>query len=209
MFGAERKALLIGERKGDMHMAKVSVPVSNEFCPQCLYLYGTYKENGEPNYGVFCWATYCWDEGLKFVACIGENKLTRDRIRATGIFSASVVNEALLPAADYCGNHPGYDFDKSKEIPSIKGAVLDVPVPVSSPWTFELEVDKTLRLDERNESEIYICKIRNVLTEEGLTDGRSFEERLKEAAPVIALSTKYFPVKPEALGDWGQWKDKH
>ena len=171
MFGAGRKALLIGERKGDMHMAKVSVPVSNEFCPQCLYLYGTYKENGEPNYGV--------------------------------------VNEALLPAADYCGNHPGYDFDKSKEIPSVKGAVLDVPVPVSSPWTFELEVDKTLRLDERNESEIYICKIRNVLTEEGLTDGRSFEERLKEAAPVIALSTKYFPVKPEALGDWGQWKDKH
>ena len=62
--------------------------------------------------------------------------------------------------------------------------MLDVPVPVSSPWTFELEVDKTLRLDERNESEIYICKIRNVLTEEGLTDGRSFEERLKEAAPV-------------------------
>ena len=57
--------------------------------------------------------------------------------------------------------------------------------------------------------EIYICKIRNVLTEEGLTDGRSFEERLKEAAPVIALSTKYFSVKPEALGDWGQWKDKH
>ena len=53
------------------------------------------------------------------------------------------------------------------------------------------------------------AKIRNVLTEEGLTDGRSFEERLKEAAPVIALSTKYFPVKPEALGDWGQWKDKH
>ena len=71
-------------------------------------------------------------------------------------------------------------------------------IPVSSPWTFELEVDKTLRLDERNESEIYICKIRNVLTEEGLTDGRSFEERLKEAAPVIALSTKYFPVKPDS-----------
>ena len=67
-------------------MAKITMPVSNDFCPQCLYLYGTYKENGDPNYGLFCWATYCWDEGLKFVACIGQDKLTRDRIRAEGVF---------------------------------------------------------------------------------------------------------------------------
>lgn len=45
-------------------MSKVSMSGSNDFCPQCLYLYGTYKENGEPNYGLFCWATYCWMKGL-------------------------------------------------------------------------------------------------------------------------------------------------
>ena len=101
-------------------MSKVSMSGSNDFCPQCLYLYGTYKENGEPNYGLFCWATYCWDEGLKFVACIGQDKLTRDRIRAEGVFSASVVSEALLPAADFCGTHPGYEFDKSEKVESEK-----------------------------------------------------------------------------------------
>ena len=29
-------------------MSKVSMSGSNDFCPQCLYLYGTYKENREP-----------------------------------------------------------------------------------------------------------------------------------------------------------------
>lgn len=187
-------------------MSKVSVPVSNNFCPQALFLYGTYKENGEPDYGLFCWATYCWYDGFKFVACIGEDKLTRDRIRATGVFSASSVGEALLPAADYCGNHSGYEVDKSKKLASRKGEVLNVPVPEDSLWTFELEVEKTLHLDDKNESEIYICKIRNVLAEECLTDGRPFEEKLRTAAPVVSLSTKYFRVQPEAIGDWGKWK---
>jgi flavin reductase (DIM6/NTAB) family NADH-FMN oxidoreductase RutF len=88
-------------------MSKVSLPASNQFCPQCLYLYGTDKQNGDPNWGLFCWATYCWDDGLRFVACIGEDKLTRDRIRETGVFSASILSADLLPAADFCGDHPG------------------------------------------------------------------------------------------------------
>ena len=137
-------------------MSKISLPASNDFCPQCLFLYGTYKENGDPNYGLFCWATYCSDDGFKFVACIGQDKLTRDRIRSTGVFSASIVSESLLPAADFCGNNEGYSVDKSSRIESVRGAVLNVPVPKNSPWSFELEVDKTLHLDDNNTSEITI-----------------------------------------------------
>lgn len=191
-----------------MKVSKVSLPVANIFCPQCLYLYGTYKENGEPNYGLFCWATYCWDEGFKFVACIGENKLTRDRIRSTGIFSASIVSEAMLPTADFLGNSPGYDTDKSKWIESVRGAVLPVPVPQDSPWSFELEVDKTLHLDDKMESEIYVCTIKNVLADESLADeAKSFEERLRIAAPIVSVSQKYYPIGSEPVGDWGQWKN--
>lgn len=32
-------------------MSKLSVPIGNDYCPQTLFLYGTYKENGEPNFG--------------------------------------------------------------------------------------------------------------------------------------------------------------
>lgn len=189
-------------------MSKISFPVSNDFCPQCLYLYGTYKENGEPNYGLFTWATYCFDEGFRFVACIGEDKLTRDRIRATGMFSASIVSESLLPQADFCGNNPGYQVNKSQCIESVTGAVLNVPIPVKSPWSFELEVDKTLSLDHANNSEIYICKIRNVLGDEILADQtKSFEERLKAAAPVISIAQGYYSPNKEAITSWGNWKD--
>ncbi|MFR8340625.1 MAG: hypothetical protein ACLVAW_30275 [Eisenbergiella massiliensis] len=96
---------------------------SNDFCPQCLYLYGTYKENREPNYGLFCWATYCWDEGLKFVACIGQDKLTRDRIRTEGVFFRFRSERSASARHDFCGTHPGYEFDKSEKVESEKGGV--------------------------------------------------------------------------------------
>lgn len=188
-------------------MNKVSLPFSNAFCPQCLYLYGTYREDGAANYGLFCWATYCWDEGFRFVACIGEDKLTRDRIRSTGIFSASVVTEPLLHAADFMGSHPGYDTDKTRALVSEKGAVLEVPVPKDSPWSFELKVEKTLFLDEKHASEIYICKPMNLLADERLADEAvPFEERLRLAVPVVTVSNSYFPIGGSTLGSWGEWK---
>src|SRR5699024_4924185 len=126
-----------------------------------------------------------------------EDKLTRDRIRATGRFSASVVSERLLSGADFCGNNSGYKVDKSEYIESIRGELLDVPIPVLSPWSYELEVDKTLRLDDRGDSEIYICKIRNVLCDEELADSSlKFGELLKIAAPVVSVCNSYFRLDP-------------
>ena len=189
-------------------MKKTTYHVSNAFCPQCLYLYGTYREDGKANYGLFTWATYCADKGFRFVACIGEDKLTRDRIRATGVFSASSVGEKFLPKADFCGNNSGYNIDKSAFVESIRGSVLNVPIPVECPWSYELEVDKTLHLDDEGNSEIYICVIKNILVDEVLADAaRSFEERVGLAAPVISIGHKYFPVGRTAFGVWGSWKD--
>lgn len=39
---------------------------------------------------------FCWGEELNIMACIGDEKLTKDRIRATGRFSANLVAEELL-----------------------------------------------------------------------------------------------------------------
>lgn len=37
------------------------------------------------------------------MACIGEEKQTKDLIRKNGVFSANPVSEQLLPLADYYG----------------------------------------------------------------------------------------------------------
>jgi len=186
-------------------MGKTSIKGSNAFCLQPLYLYGTYKEDGQPNYGLFCWCCYCYVESQKFVACIGEDKLTRNRIRQTGVFSATIVTENLLPQADWCGTHPGYDFDKSAQIPSENGAVLNVPVPEKSMWTLELKVDYTLRPNDEYDSEIYVCSIENVLADERLEDeSLTFEEKLAQIKPVVTMCCKYVPVEFRSLGDWGK-----
>lgn len=185
-------------------MSKVSIQESNAYCPQPLYLYGTYKEDGKPNYGLFCWCGYCFVEKERFVACIGEDKLTRDRIRQTGMFSATIVTEDLVADADWCGTHPGYQFDKSDKIPSEKGAVLNVPVPEKSVWTLELKVDYTLRPDEKYDSDIFVCSIENVLADDRLVDSSlTFEEKLAAVKPIVAMCCKYVPVEWKSLGDWG------
>ncbi len=191
-------------------MEKISLDGGNAFCPQALYLYGTYREDGTPNYGLFCWCAYCAGTGgMKFVACIGEDKLTRDLIRKNGMFSATVVTQPLLGAADWCGTHPGYRFDKAAVIPSAGGAKLNVPVPVEAAWTLELRVEETVRLQTGSASELYICSIENVQADPRLVgESLSFEEKLALLRPVVTLNCRYVPVPPASLGGWGEMNGK-
>jgi flavin reductase (DIM6/NTAB) family NADH-FMN oxidoreductase RutF len=171
-------------------MKKVSVEISNNFCPQTLFLYGTYKEDGTPNFGLFSWFSYCWDKEIQVMACIGGDKLTKDRIRETGVFSANLVSEAMLPLADYFGNIEGYNPDKmSVPVDTVSGSELQVPILRDSPWSYELEVKKTIALDD---SDIFICKIHNIMADEILADNKtSVEYRLMKASPVITAAQTY------------------
>jgi flavin reductase (DIM6/NTAB) family NADH-FMN oxidoreductase RutF len=180
---------------------------ANGLCPQALFLYGTYKEDGSPNFGLFCWFSYCWDGDMSVMACIGGEKLTKDRIKAEKVFSANLVNESLLPLADYLGNTEGYTPGKM-DIPIAveRGAVLNVPVLKDSPWVFELEVRQSIPLDG---SEIFICKMRNILVAKELTDeSKSAEEKMRLTAPILAAGIEwYWAMHPDVKGPWGDWKE--
>jgi flavin reductase (DIM6/NTAB) family NADH-FMN oxidoreductase RutF len=184
-------------------MSKISMPVSNDFCPQTLFVYGTYKEDGTPDFGLFCWFSYIWDKELGIMACIGGEKLTKQRIHANGMFSANLVTEEMLPLADYFGNKDGASPEKM-DIPLEveKGRVLNVPILSCSPVVFELEVKQFLPLEG---SEVILCSIKNVLAEEGLTDReKSVEQKLRELAPVSTTCQTYFTWDGKAIGSWGQ-----
>lgn len=190
-------------------MEKVSIAPSNKFCPQPLFLYGTYKEDGRANFGTFVWYSYCWDGEMGVMACIGGPKLTRDRIGATKVFSANLVTEPLLPLADFLGNNPGYTTDKASLPINIEhGAVLPVPVLADSPWVFELEVSQTISLDD---SDLFLCKVRNVLAAKELEDDTlSTEEKMKLVSPVVWFGAQtYNAVNPIALGKTGDWAGLH
>ncbi len=187
-------------------MAKVSTALSNDYCPQTLFLYGTYGADEKPDFGLFCWFSYTWDEDLGVMACIGGEKLTKDRIHENKIFSACLVTEKNLALADYFGSTDGRTADKMNiDVGIEKGQVLNVPVLTDSPLAFELEVKSFVVL---NGSEVMLCKVRNVLIDEEFADQSvSVEDRLRAIAPARTTCKTYFGWDGHKIGGWGELKN--
>lgn len=200
-------------------MAKIKGEISNDFCPQALYLYGNYEEDGAtPHFGLFCWYGWCWlGEGsgkLGVMACIGEEKRTKDLIRRTGMFSANLVNEPLLPLADYYGCVSGRDVpDKMERLPTVeRGQALDVPTIAESPVSLELKVVKEEALSkgrlgpECSESTLFLCEVVNVTIDERLTDkSLPVIERMKLSQPVSSMAEEaYVNFFGQELAKWGE-----
>lgn len=200
-------------------MAKVKGKIGNDFCPQQLFLYGNYQEDGTPHFGLFCWFGWCWlgegDGRLGVMACIGEEKQTKDLIRKTGMFSANLVSEPLLPLADYYGCVSGREHsDKMERLPTVEpGQVLNVPTIGESPVSLELKVVKEERLaegrlgnGEPSASTLFLCEVVNVMVDQRLQDSSlPFLQRLQLAAPVIAPGEeRYASLFGQDLGAWGE-----
>ena len=185
-------------------MSKISMKPTNDYCPQTLFLYGTYNEDGKADFGLFCWFSYIHDGELGVMACIGGSKRTLDNIHRNKVFSANLVTEKILPLADYMGVVDGNKPEKMEglDLEIEKGQVLPVPVLMDSPVTFELEVKEFLPMQD---GEVMLCAIRNVLQDETLADeAKTSTEKLAEIAPVQTTCSRYFSWKGENLGAWGE-----
>lgn len=185
-------------------MKKVSVPVTNDICPQTLFVYGTMNEDKTPDFGLFCWFSYCWFDRLGVICAIGGSKRTLENIRRNKVFSANLVVENNLPLADYFGTADGRDADKMDvTVEWEDGAVLPVPVLCSSPLTFELEADKEITTGKQDEV-VLLCRIRNVLKDETLTDTSLTPEEIYKnvAAVCTSVDCNYWSWDGRHLGTW-------
>ncbi|MBR3247227.1 MAG: flavin reductase family protein [Clostridiales bacterium] len=183
-------------------MSKISLKPYNDFCPQTLFLYGTYDEDGNPDFGLFCWFSYIWDGEMGVMCCIGGDKPTKSNIKRCKIFSANLVTEELLPVADYMGCVSGRNPDKMKIGLDIgKGEVLNVPVLNNSPVNFELEVTDII---SKHDGDVFLCKIRNVLQDESLSSDETAYAKLSRIAPVKTTCKRYFGFDGHDMGAWGE-----
>ena len=184
---------------------KISVPIDNDFCPQTLFTYGTFKADGTPNFGLFCWFSYCWFDELGVMCAIGGPKQTQERILANRVFSANLVTESNLALSDYFGTADGHDADKM-DIPYgwERGQVLDVPVLSDCPFSFELEVDKVIPTNEAEGDTVFLCRIRNVLKDAALVDsGLPVDELMRKIGAVrTAGGIEYWAWDGRHLGAW-------
>ena len=185
-------------------MSKISVPATNELCPQTLFVYGTRNEDNTPDFGLFCWFSYCWLDQLGVICAIGGNKRTLSNIRRNKVFSANLVVEDNLPLADYFGTADGRDEGKMK-IPVAwePSPVLDVPTLVSSPLCFELEVAREIPTNQED-CVVFICHIRNTLQEESLLNTDAAPEELLKAVAAVRTChvDNYFSWDGRHLGRW-------
>ena len=183
-------------------MGKISMQPNNNFCPQTLFLYGTYDEKGNPDFGLFCWFSYFWEHELGVMCCIGGDKPTRRNIERGRVFSANLVTEELLNVADYLGSTSGDNSDKMKiDLDMGKGEVLNVPILNKAPVIFELEVTDFIK---KGDGEVMLCKIINVLQDESLSSDETIEQKLACVAPVRTIPNAYFSHDGKYIGAWGE-----
>lgn len=185
-------------------MKKVSVPATNDLCPQTLFVYGTMNEDHTPDFGLFCWFSYCWIDQLGVICAIGGSKRTLENIRRNKVFSANLVVESNLPLADYFGTADGRDADKM-DVPFEweTGAVLDVPTLCSSPLSFELETVQEVAIDEQDDT-VFLCRIRNTQKDETLMAPALTSEEVfrKTAAVRTCIDNDYWSWDGRHLGKW-------
>ena len=185
-------------------MKKVSVAANNDLCPQTLFVYGTMNEDGTPDFGLFCWFSYCWFEQLGVICAIGGSKRTLENIRRNKVFSANLVVESNLPLADYFGTADGRDGNKMDiAVEWEKGAVLPVPVLCSSPLSFELEVEKEVTTGECDET-VLLCQIRNTLKDECLVNSSMNSQEIFKAVAAVRTcgDEDYWSWDGRHLGKW-------
>lgn len=181
-------------------MKKVSVTTTNDLCPQTLFIYGTMNLDDTPDFGLFCWFSYCWFDQLGVICAIGGSKRTLENIRRNGMFSANLVVENNLALADYFGTADGRDADKMDiAVEWESGAVLPVPTLCSSPLSFELELEKEIPTGEHDET-VLLCRIRNTLKEESLTNTSMTSEEILKATGAVRTCHNY---------DYWSWDGRH
>lgn len=185
-------------------MSKVSVDATNDFCPQTLFVYGTRNEDNTPNFGLFCWFSYCWLDQLGVICAIGGTKRTLENIRRSKVFSANLVTESNLPLADYFGTADGRDADKmTVPVDWEVSPKLDVPVLVDCPLCFELEVAQEIATNQED-CVVFICHIRNTLKDEALVHGAFSDQELLEKVAAVRTShvDNYWSWDGRFLGKW-------
>lgn len=163
-------------------MKKVDIKPQRMFCPQPMYVIGTYNEDGQPNFSVITRIGFAWDRSPHIMLSMDGTKKTKENIQRTGVFSANLVSTDMLWLADYFGRTHGSNGIKDEvNFQFTNGNVLNVPVLDSSKWVFECEVSKIIEL----------------------VDSHMID--LSKLDPVLYAPFNYYSLG-EKLGNCGDWE---
>ena len=183
-----------------------SVEPKYSMCVQPSFIIGTNNEDGSYNFAPITWvsATQGEADGYYLVISMFGTKKTKLNVIRTGIFSANLVSQDMLPLMDYFGSKHAKDGKKDDISYDVsRGEVLDVPTLDASRWVYECEVEKTV---ETGDSTTFFCRIRNIQMDERLVCRDTFDVDLTVLDPEI-YSGKYHSIV-QLLGSIGDFLER-
>ena len=179
-----------------------SIPPQRGFFPQPTYLIGSFREDGEPNFTLITWITFCSANPPTLMFASSERKLTPQCVLRTGVFSANLVSADMLSVADYCGNTSGFSTSKCADtgVSWFRGGVLDVPVLSESPWVFECALVKTVRYVDNT---VFFGEVKNILVDERIADPGYGRVNMEDLNPLVYAPVHYYSLGPRvgSVGD--------
>lgn len=182
-------------------MGKYSLLPQRGFFPQPAYLIGTYKEDGNANFALITWITFCSVNPPMIMFASRGKKITRELVEKNGMFSANLVTTNMMLMADYFGNTSGYEKNKCEDIQAeySKGAILNVPVLKESHWIYECSLVDVITKGSGN---IYIGEIKNILVDEAIEDTGYGNIDMLKVDPLIYAPGQYYRIT-ESIGTVG------
>lgn len=182
-------------------MGKYSLSPQRGFFPQPAYLIGTYKEDGNPNFALITWITFCSVNPPMIMFASRGEKMTRELVEKNGMFSANLATSNMMLMADYFGNTSGYEKNKCEDIKVeySRGNTLNVPVLKESPWVYECSLVDVI---EKGNGFIYIGEIKNILVDEAIEDTGYGSIDMIKVDPLIYSPGQYYRIT-ESIGTVG------
>lgn len=174
-------------------MAKYSIAPQRGFFPQPTYLIGTYKENGDPNFTLITWVTFCSSKPPMFVFASSGKKLTRELVEKNKMFSANLVTTEMTLLADHFGMNSGYSTNKVVDTGAAysMGNVLKVPVLDLSPWAYECELVDVI---PQGNGSLYVGEVKNIQVDEKIKDVSYGNLDLTTIDPLIYAPGNYYKI---------------
>lgn len=185
---------------------KRSVAAQRGFFPQPAYVIGAFRDDGDPNFTLITWITFCSVDPPTLMFASRGHKMTPALVVRTGAFSANLVTVSMVHLADYFGNVSGHTTSKCADTAVCwsRGAVLDVPVLDDSPWVFECELVKTVSYAN---SMVFFGEVRNILVDERTADSAYGRVDTSLLDPVVYAPLHYYALgrRVASVGDGSQF----
>jgi len=153
--------------------------------PAPIVLVGA-EADGRANYAaVGAFGVVC--QGPVFYISLKRNNHTAKGVMDTGYFSVNLINEAMLPRADYCGRVSGRDADKSAVFESFYDDAGRAPMIAESPMNYLCRV---ARQTDIQDFEVFFGEIIKTFADEAcISGGRPDPIKI---APVLGMGAVYY-----------------